>query len=89
MIDFPAGHADPDGTAGLFEFLVDRSPEAFLRFAEDYYEVAVNLEAVRHVYALRPLDQKLVSSLNAEITLADLAEDISEIGYPQPDLDSI
>ncbi|MFI1286446.1 hypothetical protein ACH4U5_37780 [Streptomyces sp. NPDC020858] len=41
------------------------------------------------VYALRPLDQELVSSLNAEVTLADLAQDISEIGYPQPDRQSI
>jgi hypothetical protein len=57
MIDFPAGHADPDGATGLFELLVDRSPEAFQRFAGDYYEVSVDLGAVRHVYALRPLDQ--------------------------------
>lgn len=82
QIDFPAGRPDPDGAEGLFELLVDRSPEAFQRFAEDYYEVPVDLEAVRHVYALKPLDQALVSSLNAEVTLADLAEDIAEIGYP-------
>ncbi|MFB6578405.1 hypothetical protein ACFCYC_13395 [Streptomyces sp. NPDC056402] len=36
------------------------------------------------VYALRPLDQELVSSLNAAVALADLARDVSEIGYPQP-----
>ncbi|MEV4190480.1 hypothetical protein [Streptomyces toxytricini] len=81
-IDFPAGCSD--GAAGLFELLVDRSPEAFQRFAEDCYEVPVDLEAVRDVYALRPLSQKLVSSLNSEATLVDLAEDIAEIGYPQP-----
>lgn len=82
-IDFPAHDTDPDGATGLFPLLVDRSPEAFRRFAEDYYEVTVDLEAVSDVYALRPLDQELVSSLNAEVTLADLAQDISEIGYPQ------
>ncbi|MFE9138568.1 hypothetical protein [Streptomyces sp. NPDC007355] len=43
----------------------------------------VDLEAVSDVYALRPLDQELVSSLNDEVTLADLAQDISEIGYPR------
>lgn len=42
-----------------------------------------------NVYALRPLDQELVSSLNAEVTLADLAQDISEIGYPRPDRESL
>ncbi len=83
VIDFPTGSSDPDGATGLFELLVDRSPEAFRCFAEDYYEVPVDLQAVRDVYALRPLSQKLVSSLNAEVTLADLAEDITEIGYPQ------
>lgn len=84
VIDFPAGNLDPDGAAGLCELLVDRSPEAFRSFAEDYYEVPVDLEAVRHVYALRPLSQKLVSSLNPEVTLADLAADIAQIGYPRP-----
>ncbi|MFJ6619770.1 hypothetical protein ACIQOW_19610 [Kitasatospora sp. NPDC091335] len=89
VIGFPAGCSDPDGTTGLFGLLVDRSPEAFQRFAEDYYEVPADLEAVRDVYALRPLSQKLVSSLNPEVTLADLAEDIAEIGYPQPVQDVI
>lgn len=88
-IGFPAGCSDPDGAAGLFKLLVDRSPEAFQRFAEDYYEVPVDLEAVRDVYALRPLSRKLVSSLNSEVTLADLAADIAEIGYQQPGRDAI
>ncbi|WP_459547550.1 hypothetical protein [Nocardia sp. X0981] len=38
---------------------------------------------MRDVYGLRPLDQELVSSLNVEITLADLARDIAGIGCPQ------
>lgn len=82
-IDFPEGAADPDGATSLFELLVDRSPEAFQRVAEDYYEVSVDLGAVGHVFALRPLDQELVSLLNPEVSLTDLAQDISEIGYPQ------
>jgi hypothetical protein len=44
----------------------------------------VGLAAVSDVYALRPLRQDLVSSLNADVTLADLAKDIADIGYPQP-----
>ncbi|MEU4084056.1 hypothetical protein [Streptomyces aureus] len=82
-IEFPSHQADPDGSAELFHLLVDPSPEAFQRFAEDYYEISVHLEAVSALYALRPLNQDLVSSLNADLTLADLAEDISEIGYPE------
>ncbi|MER8185243.1 hypothetical protein [Kitasatospora sp. NPDC094015] len=82
-IDFPAGHPDPDGADRLFGLLVDRSPEAFRRFAEDYYEVPVDLAALRAVYALRPLTGELVAALNPEIGLADLAGDIAAIGYPQ------
>ncbi|MFF2525470.1 hypothetical protein [Streptomyces liangshanensis] len=63
--------------------VIDDVPEVFKPFAEDYYEVSVDLGAVRDLYALRPLDQELVSLLNVEVTLADLAEDISGIGYPQ------
>ncbi|WP_069173645.1 hypothetical protein [Streptomyces griseus] len=84
VIDFPTGRADPDGATRLFALLVDGSPEVFQRFAEDYYEVPVDLEAVRDVYDLRPLSQELVSSLNSEVALTELAEDIAEIGYPQP-----
>lgn len=85
-IDFPpAGPSDPDGAAGLFALLVDRAPEAYRRFAEDYYEVPVDLAAVREVYAGRTLSQALVSVLNPEVALADLADDIAEIGYPAGD----
>ncbi|MFF1869963.1 hypothetical protein [Streptomyces sp. CB03911] len=84
-IRFPAGTSDPDGAEGLFELLVDRSPEAYRRWAEDYYEVPVDLAAVRHVYALRPLTAEVVAALNDELDLADLAGDLAEIGYPQAD----
>ncbi|MET4921007.1 hypothetical protein P3L51_01265 [Streptomyces sp. PSRA5] len=81
-IDFPAGHDDPDGANRLFHLLADPSPEAYQRFAEDYYEVPVNLEAVRHIYALRPLTPALVSDLNAATSLPDLAGEIRGIGHP-------
>ncbi|MEV6537106.1 hypothetical protein AB0M86_47495, partial [Streptomyces sp. NPDC051639] len=87
-IDFPEDAVDPDGATSLFGLLVDRSPEAFQRFAEDYYEVSIDLAAVRQVHALQPLNQELVSSLNPEASLADLAQDISEIGYPRLDQES-
>lgn len=82
-IDFPTGRADPDGSAGLFHLLIDRSPRAYQHFAEDYYEIPVDLAAVSAVYESQPLDQGIVSSLNGEISLTDLAQDISRIGYPQ------
>jgi hypothetical protein len=69
----------------LFEVLLDGRPEAYQEFAEEYYEVAVDLEAVRHVYALRPLTRHVVSLLNPELDLPDLAEDLAAIGYPALD----
>ncbi|GAA4556771.1 hypothetical protein [Planotetraspora kaengkrachanensis] len=81
-IEYPEAERDPDGSAHLFALLIDPSPEAFQRFAEDYYEVPVNLDAVRHIYALRPLTQAVVTLLNADLTLEDLAEDLAACRYP-------
>jgi hypothetical protein len=85
-----AGHIQPlpegvqdDGSAErLFGVLLDGRPEAYQRFAEDYYEVAVDIAAVRHVYALHPLTQAIVSLLNPGVELSSLAEDLAEAGYP-------
>ncbi|MGP3914248.1 hypothetical protein [Nonomuraea sp. 10N515B] len=81
-IDYPNGVGDPDGAVHLFARLVDPSPEAFRRFAEDYYEVPVDLNAVRHVYALRPLTQAVVTALNADLPLTDLTDDLAAARYP-------
>ncbi|MBN6057761.1 hypothetical protein JYK22_37910 [Nonomuraea sp. RK-328] len=81
-IDYPDGVSDPDGAVYLFARLVDPSPVAFQRFAGDYYEVPVNLDAVRHVYALRPLTQAVVTALNADLSVEDLADDLAAARYP-------
>jgi hypothetical protein len=73
---------DADGAERLFDVVVDGRPEAYRQFAEDYYEVVVDIEAVRHVFALCPLTQSVVSALNADVDLADLEADRAEIGYP-------
>jgi hypothetical protein len=83
-IDFPERPAgDPDGAESLFGLLTDRSAEAFQRWAEDYYEVPVDVEAVRHVLASRPLTDAVVRALNPDLTVAGLAEDLARTGYPQ------
>ncbi|MFC8235328.1 hypothetical protein [Streptomyces sp. NPDC057284] len=83
-IDFPPNRADPDGTAVFCStYWSTAHPKRSGASPRTIYEVSVNQEAVGELYALRPLDQELVSLLNAEVTLADLAQDISEIGYPQ------
>ncbi|WP_051034178.1 hypothetical protein [Streptomyces sp. SS] len=75
-------HEDPDGSDRLLHLLTDRSAEAYATWASAYYETSVDPEAVRHVLALRPLTAELVAALNPAVDLADLAEDIAEIGYP-------
>lgn len=78
---FPAG-ADPDGATRLFQVLVEGSPAAYRHFAEDYYETAVDLEAVGEIFAVHPLTDDLVRCLNPDLVVADLADDLAEIGYP-------
>lgn len=83
-IDFPTDTpGDPDGADSLFGLLTDRSAAAFQRWAEDYYEIPVDLAAVSHVFALRPLTDAVVKTLNPEASLADLAQDIARTGCPQ------
>ena len=42
----------------------------------------MDVEAVRALLAQRPLTPEIVAALNPDIELADLAEEVSEIGYP-------
>lgn len=79
----PVEGAEKDGADYLFEVVADGRPEAYLTFAEYYYEVALDLEAIRHAYALMPLTEYVVTSLNPRRRLADLTEGIAEIGYPR------
>lgn len=83
LVEIPAdGIEDADGADRLFDVLVDGRAEAYRKFAVEYYEVELGLETIRHVYALRPLSPGIVAALNPDVSLADLAEDIAEIGYP-------
>lgn len=78
----PEGLEDDGSAEWLFEVLVDGRPEAYQQFAEEYYDVAVSIVAVRHIYALRPLTQDVMSSLNPDVDLADLEKDRVQIGCP-------
>lgn len=80
----PVEGVEKDGADWLFELLADGRPEAYLTFAEKYYEVALELGAIQHVYALMPLTEEIVTALNPEVLLKDLKDDIVEIGYPRP-----
>jgi hypothetical protein len=87
-IKFPRAK-DPDGSRGLLSPL-DGNPRTYLKWATDYYELDeegaerhLYIEHVRHVYAHEPLTESLVEEINPDLTLAKLAADIAEIGYPK------
>ncbi|MCH0539338.1 hypothetical protein I3F58_07145 [Streptomyces sp. MUM 203J] len=81
-IDFPDGHEDPDGADWLFQSLTGSTPEAFREWAEDYYETAVAIDAVRQVYDFRPLSRQIVRALNSTVSMTTAADMAAAIGYP-------
>jgi hypothetical protein len=82
-VEFPAEDSeDADGTGWMLDVLVEGTPEAYQRFAGDYYEVVPDVEAIRHIYAHKPLTQEIVSLLNPAVSLTDLDQDTARIGYP-------
>ncbi|MFF3447192.1 hypothetical protein ACFYXJ_08640 [Streptomyces sp. NPDC002667] len=84
-ITFPEPHEDRDGSNRLFELLLDPTPEAFGRFAENYYEVSVDIEAVRHIYASRPLGLPQIAGLAPEASVPDVVAVARAMGYPLTD----
>jgi hypothetical protein len=79
--DLPAGD-DPDGSEWMLQIL-DCDPTTYQEFAVDYYEVEMPIVAIEHIYALKPLTDEVVQSLNEELTVDDIADDADEIGYPR------
>jgi hypothetical protein len=56
----------------------------YLRFAADYYELELPLDAVQHVFDLKPITPDLVARLNPETDWDEIAEELyEEIGYPR------
>jgi len=74
------GEADPDAEA-MFEVLVAGTPEAYHRFAQDYFEVGLDLDAVARVFAHSPLTGELVHRLTRHAQVEDLIDDCATIGW--------
>ncbi|MCX6612205.1 MAG: hypothetical protein NTW74_15295 [Acidobacteria bacterium] len=79
-ICFPEGD-DPDGSECLLSAL-DGNPMTYVDFARNYFEVSLDLMAVKEVFDHRPLTADLVFRLNPTRVYADLVNDAAEIGYP-------
>jgi hypothetical protein len=70
-----------DTSSGLL-LVLDASPETYAGWASDYYEVPVDVQVVRRVYAGEPVTGSLVRALNPGVALEGLGPDLDEIGYP-------
>jgi hypothetical protein len=72
---------EADGSEYLLSVL-NGDPELYKEFAEEYYEQEIEISAIEHIYKHKPLTEGLIASINRDIALEDLQEDIEEIGYP-------
>lgn len=65
----------------LLELLIGKA-DYYYTWAQEYYEISLDRSLVQRIFDMEPLDEKMLKGLNEELDLADLAEDIQEIGYP-------
>jgi hypothetical protein len=79
-IALPAS-GDSDGSAHLLAIL-DCSPETYRRWASEYFESEVSLQAAIAVYEHRILTDEIIASLNPKRNPTSLRADIAMIGYP-------
>jgi hypothetical protein len=73
----PTDEPDADGAEELFSLVLDASPQAFSRFAQDYFEVSPSEAAVTAVYQSHPLDPSTVASLNPEAEYEVVREQVN------------
>jgi hypothetical protein len=78
-IAYPKG-ADPDGSDQLL-IMLDGKPEKYREYAEECYERDIPLLAIEHIYNHQPLTDEIITSLNPDISFADLKAEIETIGY--------
>ncbi|MGW4898713.1 hypothetical protein ACWEQL_41760 [Kitasatospora sp. NPDC004240] len=81
-VDFDGTDDVPDGASYLFRLLTDGGPEQYHDWARDYFGRPLPLDAVRHVFALRPLTFEVAAALNPEVTREQLDALLTSTGYP-------
>ena len=68
--------------ASIFASHLPMTPGDYKTWAEEYYEVDIDIHDVKAIFDRTALIDELVQSLNNEISLPVLVEDELEIGYP-------
>ncbi len=72
---------DPDGSEYLLE-LFDMKPSSYQEFANDYYELELDLSMIENIYEHQPISSEKAKVLNPEVDFDLLSKDLIEIGYP-------
>ena len=62
--------------------LLSGDPVAYQEYARRYYESDPPIEAIKQIYAHKPLNDELVRALNVDLTVGGFAAETIEIGYP-------
>lgn len=60
--------------------------EYYHAWAQDYYEIALDIKLIEQVFDMKPIDETLLRQLNDELKLSDIEGEIAEIGYPDKDI---
>jgi hypothetical protein len=56
--------------------------KGYMEWAEEYYEKEIHKSVVEDIFNFKPLNEVIVKSLNNEISMQDVKEDVIEIDYP-------
>jgi hypothetical protein len=71
------------GDGDLLQHVVGTADD-YVDFAARYYECYIPLKTVKHIFDLKPITQEIVTSLNEQVSLADIQEELfQEISYPK------
>ncbi|MFG3497916.1 hypothetical protein [Streptomyces sp. NPDC047928] len=76
---------ESDGADRLFELLTDGSTDAYVSFAEDYFERSIDRDAVAAILARAPLSHRTVTSLSSTADFAAVAAQARTLGYAVKD----
>lgn len=74
----PMGDAD-DGGVWLFD-QVDGSPQTYAEYVREYFEVEPDLDCLRRILAGEPITDRLVTTLNPDVTLEMIVDDLRAMG---------
>jgi len=80
-VEYPDGDENSDGSEEQL-LLFTGGPELYVKFANEYFERAIPLEAVSLVYRHEVLTETVVNQLNHDADIAFLEPELTSIGYP-------